>query len=753
MQASTQFSKDLESFDYGSYSRSRTSSLSSDSQASRISLLSPPPVNPSPAFVSNTAASEVVRSSQFDSIDFVADQSSHATAAATSLLNGFLDHLLFNILASAKSTKLSHIRSAMIDVFRPHLAKELVSIADGELSEYVGDTGSFESESDPNDTSQSDPNFDLTRAWKLARLRCMIYTRLGDLEEEDEDEYITQDYLDDNDDLSRKFSPSSVTTIAPTTAIFLTAVVEYIGEQALAVAGHAAYMRLYAQERETSVAVGIPTHLIVQEVDLEKLALNPTLGRLWRTWRRRVRSPGVSRTLSRDSVRNYPYHRHHSKSESFSHRQGEPDPSSIPLPPSPIPEAEQELDSQTTKAKDMETPKSAADEFEVVAMEATVAHKVRPRSLMVMPSSASQKSVSSASSSPVSPSFPRVPKAIRHVRSRSLPDDYTRKAHADLSNLPLPRPRSPTTTSVDRQKHLSTMIERDEQPDPLTSSEFKMPGSFEPETYEPNETVQEDTTQQDASTVQESQKSVVEETNKADESSRGEPQTNGPSKAVEAGEAAAAGAGVAYVLSNNTQPADHNDVLPPSSEKKSASEENIVKARDFAPKPTDNVQPSESDATSKRPELGDSSIPSWPLTETALKSKKSPIASQHIRRQSSPVTSPGLERAAVQRLSAEPALPTNRPVSHRSDSPSSFAERQSTSSPARGKLKGLIGRSNYDSSSSMLRHSSDTSRSRPSRDLDDQSGLDRLIHSDETIRFTLTPKNMRDMEVSEITAA
>jgi hypothetical protein len=175
-----------------SSSRSRSPSVvSSESQYSRVNLMSPPSVRPPPSFISSNAASEIISADQeFNAADFTEDEetgtgaSALLTPAALSLLNGFLDNLLFNILAASKSTQLACLRPAMADVLKPRLAKEVVEAADQELSEYMG--GGEDEQTEFRGGQEPGGNFDLVRSWKLTRLRCMVYTRLGDLEEDDE---------------------------------------------------------------------------------------------------------------------------------------------------------------------------------------------------------------------------------------------------------------------------------------------------------------------------------------------------------------------------------------------------------------------------------------------------------------------------------------------------------------------------------------------------------------------------------------
>lgn len=189
-------------------SRSRSASISSDSQLSLIHL-APPSVNPPPSFIAQSSASQIITSDQeFNTVDFVADEEDDSgalvTTEALSALNGFLDHLLLNILAAAKSTQLASIRPAVADVLKPRLAKMVVSVADEELSEYLGEEEDEQIEFRGGQTPNGE--FDLIHTWKLTRLRCMVYTRLGDMEEDDEEEYIAQEGLVDDEGAPRRFT-------------------------------------------------------------------------------------------------------------------------------------------------------------------------------------------------------------------------------------------------------------------------------------------------------------------------------------------------------------------------------------------------------------------------------------------------------------------------------------------------------------------------------------------------------------------
>lgn len=288
--------------------RPRTQSISSDrpSIASHMFLAPPQSISPEAAFIASTAASQIVTNNHDGHESIWYDQngvepSGEAAAispAALQLVNSFLDQLLLNFLQVAKSTSLSALRPAVSDVLKPKLAKETISNADEELREYLG--GSEEEEyTEPQSPHARD--WDVELAWKRARLRCMVYSSLGDLEEEDEDKYMTQENLEVGE------HERSSDIISPAVAIFLTSVLEYMGELTLSVAGQAASQRLRSRiEKELKDGARSPAaiaeRIVVEDIDMERVALDRTLGRLWRGWKKRMRAPpgeyASSRSLS-----------------------------------------------------------------------------------------------------------------------------------------------------------------------------------------------------------------------------------------------------------------------------------------------------------------------------------------------------------------------------------------------------------------------------------------------------------------------
>lgn len=257
-------------------------------------------MRPPPAYIAASVASQIVtdhHNAQLrEEFDFNEDSSPFLINAlfsdeALNLLNTFLDHLLFSFLSTARSPSLTTIRPAITDVLRPKLAREAMATADEELQGLLaGDDEEF-----PGKNGQ-DPfeKWDVEMVWKRTRLRIMVYTRLGEFEDEDEECYLEQERALSLDDGSNE----ELGLVSWAAAIFLTSVIEYIAEQTLMVSGQAAFVRMSAKMKKAARKSmdGEEVQLervVVEEFDVEKVALNSTLGRLWRTWKKRVRVPIV----------------------------------------------------------------------------------------------------------------------------------------------------------------------------------------------------------------------------------------------------------------------------------------------------------------------------------------------------------------------------------------------------------------------------------------------------------------------------
>ncbi|KAK7179990.1 hypothetical protein PSPO01_13989 [Paraphaeosphaeria sporulosa] len=288
--------------DVSSPRSSRAPSFSSDrpSLAGSVTFQMPSSVRPAPAYIAASVASQIVTDNHNAQLreDTAVSVNEEPGAGlsnalfseqALSLLNAFLDHLLFAFLSTARSPSLTAIRPAIIDVLKPRLAREAMATADEELAGLLA--GEDDEEFPAQQKNEGEP-WDVEKVWKRTRLRIMVYTRLGELEDEDEERYVQQERglsMDESDD-------EEAGLVSWASAIFLTSIVEHVAEQTLLISGQAAFTRLSARMRK--MAQQSPDseeqqleRLIVEDFDVEKVALNSALGRLWRTWRKRVRSP------------------------------------------------------------------------------------------------------------------------------------------------------------------------------------------------------------------------------------------------------------------------------------------------------------------------------------------------------------------------------------------------------------------------------------------------------------------------------
>ena len=287
---------------------SRTQSRSSDRDRtpsiSGSSLAPPPQVSPEPAYIASSAASHVVNNEllhggQISSIGDGIDEENAVTVSPTalSLINLFLDQLLFSFLASSRSTSILALRPAISEILKPRLAKEAIEGADEELRGYLAG-GDDEELLDFHNGQELKGGSNLYQTFRRTRLRCMVYTRLGDMEEEDEEAYLEesdpQEVKNERHRLSRDLG-----NVSPAAAIFLTSIIEFVGEQALIVAGGNTFNRVMSQE----ISPRVSRHLVVEDRDVEKIAFNKTLGRLWRSWRKKGRISTMSspRPSSHDS--------------------------------------------------------------------------------------------------------------------------------------------------------------------------------------------------------------------------------------------------------------------------------------------------------------------------------------------------------------------------------------------------------------------------------------------------------------------
>ncbi|KAK5112527.1 hypothetical protein LTR85_011219 [Meristemomyces frigidus] len=294
---------------------SRSPSIASDRYSVVSGLTSnthwpgnPQNVNPPPSYVAPMGAAQVVgehrgeRHSRSSDDEEAASKAKHEvqfSAPALELINAFLDQLLFSFLSTARSTSLHALRPAVTEVLKARLARDAIASAEEELQELLAGGEEEEEDNTKQNAAESNRRWDLELVWKRTRLRVMVYMRLGEMEDEDEERYIKEEELFHGNE--RRFSQTSG-LVSWAAAIFLTGVLEYVAEQTLQIAGNAAYTRARRQSRNARTSTPSPEEqqqqqqkpVTVEEYDVEKVALNSTLGRLWRTWRKSLRNTAAT---------------------------------------------------------------------------------------------------------------------------------------------------------------------------------------------------------------------------------------------------------------------------------------------------------------------------------------------------------------------------------------------------------------------------------------------------------------------------
>ena len=412
-----------------SMSGERTSSMSGTT-----TLAAPPPVSPKPAYIAASAASQIITSDcQTQTDDWFDERAERGdptkvtvSPGSLALVNAFLDQLLYSFLANARSTSIAALRPAVSEILKPRLAKEAINGADQELDEFLGGGDEEELSAFHNGLEYRGP-WDLHLVWRRSRLRCMVYTRLGDLEEEDEEAYVERERAEAGDEEQRRLS-RDLGMVSPAAAIFLTSILEFIGEQVLVVAGEAAHARQEAKnlkelgDNASGSLEGLQIH--VEDSDMEKLAFNTTFGRLWRSWRKRVRTPSMlsTRTMSRDFGRRRgsvsPTSNSTSRKASFSEVNDTVQEVSTVVRPSvaQILERSLEADPISAEKRDNSTRKEHKTSSAHVQDESLSSGDVgqRPRSMVVCPQPIAKHSKSDGSESKPTPS------GMQRHRSSSL---------------------------------------------------------------------------------------------------------------------------------------------------------------------------------------------------------------------------------------------------------------------------------------------------------------------------------------------
>lgn len=237
---------------------------------------------PDPSYISLEAANELVRPEaelSFTVKDVI------ITSAGLRTINLFLDYILHEILARAKATALFRLRKGVALVIRTPLGTTAMVKADQELSEYLHDSETelfAQGDNGDEDSEQNESTWDLDKVWVRARIKCMIYSTMGDKEDDDFDGGF-QDYgaNEETAPVKRELSNAG--------AIYLTTILEHIGERCLFVSARAAYHRL-GNSLDDIENLADPVPLTVEDADVKRgIVEDDLMTRLWRKWKRSER--------------------------------------------------------------------------------------------------------------------------------------------------------------------------------------------------------------------------------------------------------------------------------------------------------------------------------------------------------------------------------------------------------------------------------------------------------------------------------
>ena len=212
---------------------------------------------------------------------------------ALHMINSFLDQLLFSFIGTARSSTLAALRPAVDHILKGKLARNAIASGDAEIGDLLGETEDDDEKQMQKEEREAQYKWDLETVWRRTRLRIMVYTSIGEMEGDDEERYLQEERAREGDEcrfnnVDRHVSWSAV--------IFLTSALEYVAEQCVIAVGQAAYDRIAFQrasedvQAQTTKQGPLEERPLVKAQDVEKLSLNSSLCRVWRIWRKSMRA-------------------------------------------------------------------------------------------------------------------------------------------------------------------------------------------------------------------------------------------------------------------------------------------------------------------------------------------------------------------------------------------------------------------------------------------------------------------------------
>jgi hypothetical protein len=273
-----------------SYADSMTSDA--PSLASAITFTTTPPtvanVKPAPEYISLSSASQLAT----DIADARADEGHpwrlhhRATVAesAVASINQFLDRQLYEYINVARNASLGSLKPAVTEVLKKNLARDAIASAQDNLEDLLALQADDEFNDQVRPISQSGARFNLDFTWKRSRLRVMMRTEKSEFDIDDDERYVREEGL------NTTFSETAG-VISLASEIFLAGVLDYLGEMLLTMASQVALARIQRAANNSSLPEHTDdiTYMLVDDADLERAVLNSPLDRQWRTWKKSIR--------------------------------------------------------------------------------------------------------------------------------------------------------------------------------------------------------------------------------------------------------------------------------------------------------------------------------------------------------------------------------------------------------------------------------------------------------------------------------
>ncbi|KAK6001306.1 hypothetical protein QM012_002637 [Aureobasidium pullulans] len=245
-------------------------------------------VKPAPEYISLSSASQLAT----DVADARADEDHswrlhhRATVAesAVASINQFLDRQLYEYIGAARTTSLKALKPAVTEVLKKNLARDAIASAEDNLEDLLALQADDEFNDESRPSSQSSAKFNLDFTWKRSRLRVMMRSEKSEFDIDDDERYVREEGL------NTTFSETAG-VISLASEIFLAGVLDYLGEMLLSMASQVTLSRIQRAGASSNLSGNSDdvTYILVDDADLERAVLNSPLDRQWRAWKKSLR--------------------------------------------------------------------------------------------------------------------------------------------------------------------------------------------------------------------------------------------------------------------------------------------------------------------------------------------------------------------------------------------------------------------------------------------------------------------------------